>query len=130
MNLFDSEISIRNYVQFTNINSRFSCLLFADRGPNRGRYGNFGEDGGSRGGFERNGREGSYGGQGRDDRGGNDRYGNYNRRGGGNNDRRPPPREFNDKPAGPVIGEWRAVQLSLGDRAPVLMNFPSIPVYR
>lgn len=59
---------------------------FTDRGPNRGRYGNFTEEdrnndwsrevdnnrGNSRGGFDRGGREGSYGGNG-------DRYANYNR---------------------------------------------------
>lgn len=75
-----------------------------DRGPNRGRYGNFtGEDGHNRGGYDRNGREGSYGHNRDNDRGGNDRYGNYNNRRGGN-DRRPQ-REFHEKPAGPVIGK-------------------------
>ncbi|GAB0096849.1 Eukaryotic translation initiation factor 4H [Sergentomyia squamirostris] len=68
---------------------------FNDRGPNRGRYGNFSEDGGGGGGGrddwnrgdgggrnygDRGGREGSYGsgGGGRDDR-----YGNYRRGHGG-----------------------------------------------
>lgn len=88
---------------------------FADRNPNRGRYGNFGGD--DRGGFDRNGREGSYGQQ-RDGGGGggsggsggggggNERYGNYNRRGnGGGNDRRHSNREFTEKPAGPIVGK-------------------------
>lgn len=35
----------------------FLTFYFTDRGPNRGRYGNFGEDGG-RGQYDRNGREG------------------------------------------------------------------------
>lgn len=64
----------------TGITSHFD--LWIDRAPNRGRYGNFSEDGprgggegggrgegGSRGGFDRNQREGSYG----NNRDGNDR---------------------------------------------------------
>lgn len=65
-----------------------------DRGPNRGRYGNFtaedshrggssvgsGGSGGNGGGqFDRGSREGSYSGGGGGNR--DDRYGNYNRRG-------------------------------------------------
>lgn len=42
------------------------CMYGLDRAPNRGRYGNFSEDG-QRGGYDRNQREGSYGNN-RDDR--------------------------------------------------------------
>lgn len=97
-------------MSFDKIDSNI-FMFWEDRGPNRGRYGNFGgEDGGHNitrsggGGYERNGREGSYGHNRDNDRGGNDRYANYNNRRGGGNDRRPQ-REFNDKPAGPVIGK-------------------------
>uniref|UniRef100_A0A1B0D8L7 Uncharacterized protein n=1 Tax=Phlebotomus papatasi TaxID=29031 RepID=A0A1B0D8L7_PHLPP len=76
----------------SNFNDPQDVGLSADRGPNRGRYGNFSEDGGggrddwnrSEGGGrnygDRGGRDGggNYGGGGRDDR-----YGNYRRGHGG-----------------------------------------------
>lgn len=67
--MFNSQFSERHF---------FPVLLFIDRGPNRGRYGDFTEDGPQRssGGFNnRSQREGSYGNQ------REERFGNYNRRG-------------------------------------------------
>lgn len=48
--------------------------MCADRGPNRGRYGDFSEDGPQRGFNNRNQRDGNFGNR-------DDRYGNYSRRG-------------------------------------------------
>lgn len=66
----------------------FVFVFFLDRGPNRGRYGDFTEDGPQRGGsgFRRDGnqRDGSFANR-------DDRYGNYSRRG---NEARP----FNTPP--------------------------------
>lgn len=64
-----------------------------DRTQNRGRYGNFtAEEGGRVGNFDRNSREGSFGGN-RDDR-----YGNYNRR--------INTRDHDNKPPAPVVGMY------------------------
>lgn len=81
--------------------------MYVDRGPNRGRYGDFSEDGPQRGGAgggggggggfnNRNQREGSFGSR-------DDRYGNYGRRGN-------EPRTYNNptdsKPAVPMHGKY------------------------
>lgn len=97
------------------------------RGPqNRGRYGNFaggdGEGGGNRGGFERNNREGNYGQ--RD--GGNERYGNYNRRG---NDRGNNRDSYPDKPAGPVLGKFRRFFLFFNGTVKGIPYFKLIPMH-
>lgn len=72
---FSSTLNVLHTSTNKPIDYIMAMISWTDRAPNRGRYGNFSEDGprggerGGGGGFERNQREGSFGNQ----REGNDR---------------------------------------------------------
>lgn len=78
-------------------------LYCLDRGPNRGRYGNFNNEERN---FDRGTREGSYSGS----RNGGDRYSNFSRSRGGERDR---PLSGNEAPPNPPMGGGQLSEYAL-----------------